>query len=507
MRKLVQGAGGLMLRQILPLARLVTGRGDVRIDSCCGDSRYCRPGDVFVAILGDQLDGHDHYREAIARGAKAIVSERLLPVSVPSYLVKDTRVAYGEICHALVDYPADSMSLVGVTGTSGKTVTNELITAVLSADERRTGCMNTIRSWDGEVESVASQTTPVAPELARCLAQMSVNGCVHGVLEVSSKALAQRRTSGIELDVAVLTNLRRDHQDVHGSVRNYHAAKLRILNQLKPGGAVVLNADDLGSHDWIQAIDGPLLTVGMKQPADVTATVLERFPSEQTFLLCAGSETVPVRTKIIGDHHVRNCLQAVAVGLLMGVELSTIVRGIESLESIPGRCQRIECGQPFSVFVDYARTPDALAASLHALKQVTRGRVICVTGAPGERQQDQRAALGRVVERSSDLAVITSCDPAGEEPLEIAHDILDGFDRVGAAHVIPSRDKAIRWALEEASEGDSVLIAGKGNEMTHRLGRKQVAFDDAQLCRNVLYSEAEFDYPRPTIPLLLKKKS
>ena len=505
MQKLVHHAGGLSLADVLPQAR-PTSRPDVRFDSCCGDSRQVQPGDVFVAILGDQEDGHDHYDEATRRGARAIVAERLLPTKLPTFLVKDSRVAYGQLCHALVDHPSQMMTSIGVTGTAGKTVTNELIRSVLESGGHCAGCINGIRSFDGMESSPSQSSTPLATEIARNLSQMAANGADAAVLEVSSKALAQRRTSGMQFDVVVLTNLRRDHEEFHGSVANYHKAKRRILQQLKPGGAVVLNADDPESQDWISRIDGPVLTVGTKQQADIEATVIERLPSEQTFLLTAGSDSFPVRTRIIGDHHVQNCLQAVAVGLLLGIDLSSIVRGIEAVESIPGRMERIECGQPFSVFVDYARTPDTLASCLHALKSVTTGRVICVTGAPGERLQHQRPLLGRVLEKASDLAVITSSDPAGEEPLEIAHDILDGFNSPGGAHIIPSRDKAIRWALEIAEEGDCVVIAGKGHETTHQLGRRQITFDDAELCRHMLYSEAEFDYPRPTIPMLLMKK-
>jgi UDP-N-acetylmuramoyl-L-alanyl-D-glutamate--2,6-diaminopimelate ligase len=231
----------------------------------------------------------------------------------------------------------------------------------------------------------------------------------------------------------------------------------------------------------------PLITVGMRTTAQLQARVLERCASEQTFLLTAGQECVPVRTRTMGDQFVHCCLSAAAVGLVMGLDLTTIVRGLESLDYVPGRLERIECGQEFSVLVDHAQTPSALALSLHALRQVTTGRVICVYGATQWQDMEQRAAMGRVAERGAHVGVITSNNPGHEPPLEIAHDILSGFKSPGKSHIIPDRMKAIHWALSEAQPGDAVIITGKGDEPFQTLGNRQIHFDDRKITRRWLH--------------------
>jgi len=213
--------------------------------------------------------------------------------------------------------------------------------------------------------------------------------------------------------------VRRDHLDFHNSLANYREAKSRLLKQLAPGGFAVLNADDSVCQQFISLVDGATLTIGLENQAELTATIVEQHTTEQTFLLQAGSDTVPVRTKIVGVGHVYNCLTAAAVGLLYGVKLTDIVRGLERLEKIPGRMERIECGQPFNVFVDYAHTPDALASVLGSLRQVTAGRLICIFGAGGQRDREKRPLMAQAVEASADLAVITDDNPRREDPARI----------------------------------------------------------------------------------------
>jgi UDP-N-acetylmuramoyl-L-alanyl-D-glutamate--2,6-diaminopimelate ligase len=488
MQQLLHCADALRLREILPHGRFF-GAGDIRVRSCCSDPRVCRPGDVYVAIVDADGDGHDEVDKAVERGAIAVVAERLLPTRVPCCVVPDSREAYGHICQRLAGQPDQSLRLVGVTGTHGKTTTAVLITAVLQAAERNVGVTCSLGYSDGETTATADAATPPSHELARWLAQMVVNGCSHGVVEVSSDALATRRLSGVSFDAAVLTNLRRDHLDLHGSLVNYRRAKQRLFDHLKPGGFAVINADDGASQSVVESLHVPLITIGMRTAAQLQAQVLERCSSEQTFLLTAGHECVPVRTRTIGDQFVYCCLSAAAVGLVMGLNLTTIARGLESLEHVPGRLERLECGQDFSVFVDHAQTPSALALSLHAIRQVTSGRVICVYGATHGQDREQRAAMGRVAERGADIGVITSNNPGHEPPLQIAHDILDGFRNPDKAHIIPDRKKAIHWALSEARPGDTVIITGKGDEPYQTLGPRQVHFDDRDVARRWLHGE------------------
>ncbi|NLX53513.1 MAG: UDP-N-acetylmuramoyl-L-alanyl-D-glutamate--2,6-diaminopimelate ligase [Planctomycetaceae bacterium] len=486
MQQLVACADALCLRDILPHGRFI-GASDIRVRSCSSDPRKCRPGDVYVAIVDADGDGHDEADEAVAGGAIAVVSERLLPVRVPCCVVADTREAYGQICQRLAGQPDRALRLVGVTGTHGKTTTALLITAILRAAQQNVGVTCSLGYSDGATTAAAQTATPPSHDLARWLAQMVTNGCSHGVVEVSSDALATRRLSGVSLDAAVLTNMRREHLDLHGNLDNYRRAKRRLFDHLKPGGFAVINADDVASHTLLESLHVPLITVGMRSFAQVQATVLERCVSEQTFLLTAGQECVPVRTRTIGDQFVYCCLSAAAVGLVMGLDLTTIVRGIETLEYVPGRLERLECGQDFSVFVDHAQTPSALALSLHAIRQVTTKRVICVYGAAHWQDMEQRAAIGRVAERGADIGIITSNNPGHEPPLQIAHDILDGFRNPAKAHIIPDRQKAIHWALSEAQPGDTVIITGKGDELFQTLGSREVHFDDREVACRWLY--------------------
>lgn len=496
MQQILHRSVGISLRDVLPKARFVRG-GDVRITSCCGDWRSCRPGDLYVAVTGADQDGHDFVHEAIERGAAAVLAEQLLPIDVPTCIVPDTREAFGRVCQALAGRPTEQMRVIGITGTNGKTTTAMLIASVLEAARKRVGITSTLGYCDWLETAAAQQTTPEPPELANWLARMLANGCSYAVVEASSRALAQRQLAGMQFDAAVLTNVRRDHLDFHGSVLNYRQAKGRLLEQIKPHGFAVLNTDDPASQHFLSHLDAPVLTIGMRTPAELMATVIERHKSEQTFLLTAGNESVPARTRMIGDHHIYNCLAAAAVGLVMGIDLPTVVRGLESLECVAGRMERIECGQPFGVFVDAARTPDRLAVALNSLRQVTPGRVICVFGSEADGDKDARPLLGRVAERGADLGIITSDNPRHEEPLQIAHDIIDGYERPARSHVLPNRGEAIHFALSQAKPGDTVLIAGKGHEDFHVVGQLRHHFDDRQIVRDWLYQAgAKKDRPR-----------
>lgn len=485
---------GISLRQILPDARFI-GVDDIRVTSCTGDSRNVQPGDLFAAMIGDDVDGHDYAQDALQRGATGIVAERLLPISLPTCMVRDTRQAYGRICQALAGNPSERMRTIGVTGTNGKTVTSLLIASVLEQNGHPIGLTNSLAYSDSIHSTAATQTTPAPPQLARWLARSEANGCSYAVVEASSVGLARHRLAGVELDAAVLTNVRQRHLDLHGSLVNYRRVKKRIFQHLRPHGFAVINADDPASKYILSKLNHPVLTVGMKTPAEISAHIVERHSSEQTFLLSAGSETVPVRTRMIGDHHVYNCLSAAAVGLVYGMDLADIAIGLERVENVPGRLERIECGQPFGVFVDRAGTPDTLAVALKTLRRLARGRVICVYGAEGEQEAHDRPALGRVVERGADIGILTSNNPRNEEPLQIAHDVLDGYERPAKAHILPDRAAAIELALSQARPGDMVLLAGKGEEDVQVIDGRILPHSDGEVARRWLYATAPATIP------------
>lgn len=482
------------LREALPKARWIR-EGDIRFDSCTADWRVCRPGDVFFALTTAEGDGHEDAALAVEKGASAVVAERLVPVDAPVVLVKDSRAALARVCQALAGDPSRRLRTIGITGTAGKTVTSMLLASILEAAGQSAGVMSSLGHSDSLTQAAATSETPTAPEFADWLRRMAVAECDNAVLEISSQALAQRRVSGIGLDAAVLTNIQQDHLDEHNTARAYHKIKRRIFSLLKTGGLAVINADDHRCSSLIPQLTGPVLTYALHAEADVTASVIERCRSEQAFLLSAGDDSAVVRTRMIGDGHVSNCLAAATVGLALGLELATIVRGLEAVDRIPGRLERLECGQPFGVFVDGSSAPETLAQAIKTVRQVTGGRVFVVCGSRGGADRNQRALVGRVLERGCHVPVLTSDDPGHEEPLEIAHGLLDGFAKPSKAQVIPDRAAAIRWALSHAREGDSVLISGKGDRTGQLIGRKRIKHDDREVACQWLYSQGEAAEP------------
>ncbi|HYW79286.1 MAG TPA: UDP-N-acetylmuramoyl-L-alanyl-D-glutamate--2,6-diaminopimelate ligase [Thermoguttaceae bacterium] len=486
----------LSLRKLLPEAEFLGGDSiadAIGISRCVGDSRLVQPGDLFVAMAGSRFDGHDHATQAVARGCVAVLAERPLPgLAVPVCIVSDTRTAYGQLCHALAGSPSEQLKVIGITGTNGKTTTSCLLASVLMKAEHKVGLIGTLGYFDGDDVEDATLTTPPADKLALLMERMVRHGCSHAVMEVSSHALAQARVAGIHFDAGCVTNVCRDHLDYHASIQDYRAVKSKLFDYLPAEGFAVINADDPTSSGYLRRLDGPVLTVGIRSAAEINAMMLEQCVSEQTFLLTAGSESVPVRTKMIGTHHVYNCLTAAAAGLACGIDLPTIVRGLEAVEYVPGRLERIECGQPFSVFVDYAHTPDALTACLQTLREVVSGRLICVFGCGGDRDRPKRPLMGRAVEQGADVAVVTTDNPRTEDPMDIIADVLEGFDDLARAEVVGDRAEAIRLALATAKPGDCVLIAGKGHEDYQVIGEEQIPMSDGEVARDWLYEVQPF---------------
>ncbi len=481
------------LHEVLPEANAFSAAG-ITFDAVERDSRRVQPGDLFVAIRGPHHDGLSFLEEALHRGCAAVVADRHVesPLGVPLVVVPDAREAYGQVCHALAGHPSRQLKVIGVTGTNGKTTTSCLIASILNTAGCPTGLIGTLGVFDGEEYGPSSLTTPPADELARYLGRMVANGCSHAVMEISSHGLDQKRTAGMELDAACVTNIRRDPLDYHPTLADYRMAKSQIFDLLAGEGFAVLNVDDPATAGLLPQLAGPVLTIGMQSSAELTAVEIERFASEHTFLITAGSETVPVRTKMIGTHHVYNCLVASAVGLAYGIDLPTIVRGLENLEHVPGRLERIECGQPYSVFVDFAHTPDALSGSLSTLREVIPGRIFCVFGAGGNRDQEKRPLMGRAVEETADVAIVTSDNPRNEPAERIVRDILDGFHRPYEARVMLDRAEAIAWALGQARPGDCVLIAGKGHESCQIIGDRRIPFDDRDVAKAWLYEHQPY---------------
>lgn len=479
-------AAGVSLRQALA-ADLTARPRDVRATSCTNDFRQVRRGDVFVAIPGAESDGHDFAVEAVRRGAAAVVCERMLPVfDVPQFVVANSRVAYGKLCQALVGNPSQQLKVIGVTGTSGKTTVVRLLASIFHLAGHEVGAIDSLAFCDGLDCQHSPDAELSSPLLARWLGQMAANGLSHAIVEVSSRDLIQSALAGVELDSVCITNVGRDHLDWHGSLENYRQAKRRILDHLRADGVAILNADCQPSMRMLAELNGPALTIGLRQGAEISAEIIEQYAGEQTFVLTAGDESVGVRTAIVGDHHVYNCLTAAALGLSYGIELTTIARGLEAVEELPGRMERIVCGQEFSVLVDAANTPDTLRACLKAARNVTSGRLIVVLGAHGEMHPEQLAALGRVAGSLADVSVVTTTGPRERGSRDFTRSIVGGFADPQKAHVIVDRAEAIAWGLEQASEGDTVVLAGMGDRPYPNTNTTQSVWDDGDVARHVL---------------------
>ncbi len=475
---------GLSLRAALERHRFV-GSSDIRVRSVAHDWRRCREGDLFVSLSDLAGDSHDRAARAVERGAAAVLTEAVLPLAVPQCIVPDTREAYARLCMALAGRPDRDLITIGITGTAGKTTTSLLLASILQTAGEAPSLLH-----DSELHWPAEFSRPVMqPGIAAHLRHLVETGQGPAIIEANSRALAQRQLAGVELDVALITNVRRDHLDLHHSTINYRRAKGRLLEQLKDDGLVIVNADDRYTCRLADESVFPVLRYGVHQPADLTATVIERDVAGQTFLLDAGEETHPVSVPVIGEWFVSDCLAAAAVAMALGIELTTIVRGLERARHLPRRLERIECGQPFSVYVDTASTPETLASALKAVAEVSRGQVWCLFGPPPDRDPAQRPWLGRVAKQYADRAIVTRCEqdttPPGC-PFDEAHDVLDGYHRLAAGHVLPTRTAAMEWVLSEAAAGDSVLIAGSADPLVY----PETGESDVEYVRELLYRQA-----------------
>jgi UDP-N-acetylmuramoyl-L-alanyl-D-glutamate--2,6-diaminopimelate ligase len=474
------------LRTLLPGA-VFHGADDIGFQGCACDSRNVKPGDLFIAIQGESTDGLAHLSEAVERGcAAAVVDRPIEDFRIPTIVVPNARAAHASLCQHLAGNPSRVMKVIGVTGTNGKTTTACLIAGVLNHAGNKAGLLGSLGYFDGEDVEDPTDANPSPEKLASVLARMVRNGCTHAVMEVSADAIEKSRIAGVSYDAVCLTNITHDHLDA-ANIQNYRRAKRRIFEYLSPEGFAVVNADDPVASEILNTHQGPALTIGIEKAAEIMGMPLEQCVSEQTFLLTAGCDTLPVRTQMIGTHHIYNCLTAAAVGLAYGLELPQIVRSIESAAHLPGRLERIECGQSFGVFVDFAQTPDALKKTLQTLRSVTSGRVICVFGAGGERDRAKRPRMGQIAEKFADLAIVTSDNPRREDPMSILIDILKGYSDAEHAELIPDRGEAIRQALELAHPGDCVLIAGRGDERFQVVGDESIEFDDREVAKDWLY--------------------
>ncbi len=472
---------GVKLDVLFPAARQ-SGKSGVVVRQCISDWKRVRPGDAYVAVLGAESDGHDYVEQAVQRGAAAIVAEQFVPArAVPVYVVEDSRTALGELCHALAGHPSRQMRVIGVVGDQGKSTVAALLESIFTKAGCQVGVLSSLTSFDGMAcgPGVAEPLSPAA--FASRLAHMDAAGCTHAIVEISSVALCQQKLAGVELDTVVATRVDAMRLDVHHTPQNYRDAQRRVLDYLSASGLAVVDADDPVACRWLATLDAASLTYGLGDQAQITADVVERNACETVFVLVAGCESAAVRTTILGDAHVLNCLAAAAVALSHGVDLQTIAAGLEAVDRLAARMERIDCGQDFAVFVDAAKSPPALRATLRSARQMARGRVICVLGdVPTARAE--ATAVRSIVEKLADLTIVT--DAAQTEanwPTPAANS--------STWQVADDRGEAIAWAIAVAAPGDVVVIAGSRGPTEGGFGVNE--FTEADAAREMLYARVQ----------------
>jgi UDP-N-acetylmuramoyl-L-alanyl-D-glutamate--2,6-diaminopimelate ligase len=437
-------------------------------------------------VPGFRADGHDFAPEAVAAGASALLVERELDLPVPQLVVEDARRAMALAADAFFKEPTRELAVAGVTGTNGKTTTAFLLFAMLAAAGRRPGLLGTIEMRIGGERRAVTRTTPESVDLQRTLREMLDAGDRSVALEASSHASELKRLLGVRFAALVFTNLTQDHLDFHGTLESYYDAKRRLFVERDPDGRLPPAAVNVGDP-WgrrlaaeLAGLGGGLVTFGLVDDAEIRAEGLELTQAGAAFT-AAGIE---LTTRLRGRFNVENALAAVAGGRLLGLPDEAIARGVAHLQGVPGRFEAVDEGQPFAVLVDYAHTPDGLANVLAEARRIAHGRVLCVFGCGGDRDRAKRPLMGETVERLADVAVVTSDNPRSEDPLAIVEEVLAGFRR--RPQVEPDRTAAIALALEQAAEGDVVVIAGKGHEQGQELRDRTIPFDDRDVARDTL---------------------
>ena len=477
-------------------AEVLTQSGNPQVTGVEYDSRRVKPGDVFVAMRGESSDGNRFVEQAIASGAVAVITDSDgTPADIAWARVANGRRALAIVSGNFYEHPATKLAVTGITGTNGKSTTAFLVESILHAAGRKSALVGTIEYHVGGKILPAPHTTPEALELQRLFHEASEAGDSEAVMEVSSHALAQERTFGVPFDVAVFTNLTRDHLDYHGTMDEYFAAK-RILFSgcgVDAPRAAVLNVDDdygLELKKFCQNGGSEVITYAIAG-ADFHTSKLEVTARATCFQLITPDDTIPLASLLIGRVNVYNILAASAAAYARGCPAEAIANGIAQLARVPGRFERVDCAQPFTVVVDYAHTDDALRNLTSLAREFVKqdgGRVITVFGCGGDRDRSKRPLMGEAAGRGSDFVVLTSDNPRSENPLAIINDAVVGLQRSGVKYTIEAdRRAAIRTALAQARPRDIVLLAGKGHERVQIVGSASIPFDDRQVATEVLH--------------------
>lgn len=465
------------------------GNGNPEITSLEMDSRAVKEGSLFICIKGFTVDGHEFALEAVKKGAAALLSEKPLnhlPGDIPVIVVNDTKRAMAVLADYFYDQPTHKLHLIGVTGTNGKTTTTHLIDHIFRNAGYKTGLIGTMYTKINDQQYEVKNTTPDSLTLQKTFKKMIEENVTHASMEVSSHALHMGRVHGCDFDVAVFTNLTQDHLDYHQTMEEYRNAKGLLFAQLgnkydhdHPKFSI-LNGDDPASDYYRHMTSSHIVTYGIENECEIMAKDLKMNASGTSFLLVTPEGTFPVQMNLVGKFSVYNVLAAIAASLVSGVEIEKIIEAVESMEGVRGRFELVDCGQNFSVIIDYAHTPDSLDNLLKTVKELAKKKVILVVGCGGDRDRTKRPLMAKIAVQWADIPIFTSDNPRNEDPHQILKDMTAGVDGE-PFHSIVDREEAIQFAISNAEEGDVVVIAGKGHETYQQIGDKKFDFDDRKV--------------------------
>jgi UDP-N-acetylmuramoyl-L-alanyl-D-glutamate--2,6-diaminopimelate ligase len=498
------------------LLTLVGSAGAKNKIAVCADSRAVKSGDIFVAVKGTANDGHDFIPKAVEKGAKYIVAQRNKDMATVAALpsghatqtvipVEDSAKAWGLLAQAATGNPANKLTNLAVTGTNGKTTITFLVRSIIEAANKKCGLVGTVINDTGKGSVESTMTTPDATTLADMMAQMVENGAKYMIIEASSHALSQSRLEGINFKAAAFTNLTGDHLDYHKDMGNYLSAKTLLFENLAPDGFAILNKQSDASEKIAAKTKAKVLYYAIDEAADIRANVIAATSNETVYDLTYNGKTLRVHSPLLGKHNISNHLAAAGLCLAAGIDLATVVKGLEAMKIVPGRLEVVRCGQEFAVLIDYAHTDDALQNVLSTLQPLCKGKLTVVFGCGGDRDKTKRPRMANVAYKMAGRVIITSDNPRTEQPDQIIADIVAGLpenvgaglapaqgDRKGRPYmppniiVEPDREKAIGLAIKSAVKDDIILIAGKGHENYQIIGKEKRHFSDREVSEKFL---------------------
>ncbi|MDP4168982.1 MAG: UDP-N-acetylmuramoyl-L-alanyl-D-glutamate--2,6-diaminopimelate ligase [Bacillota bacterium] len=461
------------------------------IASIENDNRKVRTGSLFICIKGYTVDGHDFAVNAVENGAVAVLSERPLPLNVPVIIVKDTSRAMAVLADAFYEQPSRRFQLIGITGTNGKTTVSHLIEKILADTGKKTGLIGTMYTKIGDRTLETKNTTPESLTLQKTFKQMVDEEIDSVVMEVSSHALDLGRVHGSDFDIAVFTNLTQDHLDYHHTMEEYKHSKGLLFSQLGNTFQVnspkfaILNADDPASEGYKKGTAAHIITYAIDSTADIQAENIQMNSFGTSFDLVIPDGRYPVSMQLIGKFSVYNVLASIGAALASGIPVSQIISSIETVSGVSGRFELVTAGQDFTVIVDYAHTPDSLENVLKTIVQFAKNKIFVVVGCGGDRDRTKRPLMAGISCKYATDPIFTSDNPRSEDPIDILHEMEKGA--IGEKYIlIPDRREAIEYAIGKASEGDVVLIAGKGHETYQIIGSKVTDFDDRIVAKEAI---------------------